>query len=92
MTLSMLNSEHCIVSVFTVKRQRQRISKTCKAYSAVYEISKNGPIFLHLACQGVGGAHSCPTVSYATTHSRKVPPPPSHGLKQSQAFQEGIIS
>ena len=66
--------------------------KLVKAYSAVYEISKNGPIFLHLACQGVGGAHPCPTVSYATTHSRKVPPPPSHGLKQSQAFQEGIIS
>ena len=32
---------------------------------------------MHLDCQGRGGggAHPCPPVSYATTHSRKVPPP-----------------
>jgi len=32
-----------------------------------------------------------PPVSYAAAHSRKTPLPPSHGLKQSQAFQGGII-
>jgi len=53
-----------------LKRQDQRISKTCKAlsYSAVHEISERGPIF------AFSGMHPCPPVSYATAHSRKVLP------------------
>ena len=52
--------------------------------------SLRGAHFLHLAFQG-GGAHPWPPVSYAAAHSRKVQPP-NHGLKQSQTFQDGIIS
>ena len=72
MTVSMLNTAlfQCL------KRQDQRISKTCKTtfiFCSSWNLWK-GAHFLHIACQGGRRAPLHP-VSYAAARSRKVPPP-----------------
>jgi len=88
MTVSMLNTE-----LFQyLKRQDQRISKTCKS-TFIFCSSWNlweGAHFLHLACQGGGAPPFPPSVTPLPTVEKCRPP--NHGLKQSQAFQDGIIS
>jgi len=59
------------------------------SYSAVHEISE-GAHFLHLACQG--GARTPAPHQLRHYSQSKSAVPPSHGLKQSQAFQDGIVS
>jgi len=72
MTVSMLNT-----ALFQyLKRQAQRISKTCKS-TFIFCSSWNlweGTHFLRIACQG-GRRAPLPFVSYAAAHSRKVQPP-----------------
>jgi len=51
---------------------------------------RGGPFFA-FSLPGEAARAPLPPVSYVAAHSRKVPSP-NHGLKQSQAFQDGIIS
>ena len=75
-----------------LKRQDQRISKTFKSTFIFCRswILSEGTHFLHLPCQG-GGARPCPRQLRRCPQSKSAVPP-SHGLNQSQAFQDGIIS
>ena len=90
MTVSMLNSEHCTISVFKTSRPTDFRNLWKHFHILKFMKSLRGGPFFAFSLPGV--AARPPVPPSVTPLQSKSAAPPSHGLKQSQAFQDGIIS